>query len=43
MSRKLEIELDGGQHAERHAYDETRDDYLRGRVLETLCVPEGSF
>ena len=36
MSRKLVIELDGGQHAERHAYDETRDDYLRGKGYRIL-------
>ena len=31
MSRKLVIELDGGQHAEQHDYDKKRDDYLRGK------------
>ena len=36
MSRKLVIELDGGQHAERHAYDEKRDDYLRGKGYRIL-------
>ena len=36
MSRKLVIELDGGQHAERHAYDEKRDDYLRGKGYRML-------
>ena len=36
MSRKLVIELDGGQHAERHDYDEKRDDYLRGKGYRIL-------
>ena len=31
MSRKLVIELDGSQHAEQHAYDKVRDEYLMGK------------
>ena len=36
MSRKLVIELDGGQHAEQHDYDKKRDDYLRGKGYRIL-------
>ena len=36
MSRKLVIELDGGQHAEQHNYDKKRDDYLRGKGYRIL-------
>ena len=36
MSRKLVIELDGGQHGERPAYDERRDDYLRSKGYRIL-------
>ena len=36
MSQKLVIELDGGQHGEQHAYDERRDDYLRGKGYRIL-------
>ena len=36
MSRKLVIELDGGQHAEQHTYDKKHDDYLRGKGYRIL-------
>ena len=36
MSRKLVIELDGGQHAEQHNHDKKRDDYLRGKGYRIL-------
>ncbi len=36
MSRKLVIELDGGQHAEQHNYDKKREDYLRGKGYRIL-------
>ena len=36
MSRKLVIELDGGQHAEQHIYDKKHDDYLRGKGYRIL-------
>ena len=36
MSRKLLIELDGGQHAEQHNFDKKRDDYLRGKGYRIL-------
>ena len=36
MSRKLVIELDGGQHAEQHNHDKKHDDYLRGKGYRIL-------
>lgn len=37
LSRRLIVELDGGQHAERrNAYDLKRDDYLRSRGFRIL-------
>ena len=36
MSGKLVIELDGGQHGERHVFDERRDDYLRDKGYRIL-------
>ena len=36
MSRKLVIELDGGQHAGQHTYDKKHDDYLRGKGYRIL-------
>ena len=37
LSRKLIVELDGGQHAERRkAYDKNRDDYLRRKGFRVL-------
>ena len=36
LSRKLLIELDGSQHAERHAYDEKRDAFLEEKGYRTL-------
>lgn len=37
LSRRLIIELDGGQHAEkRKTYDRKRDDYLRARGFRVL-------
>ena len=36
MSQKLVIELDGGQHAEQHAYDKNRDEYLMGNGYRIL-------
>lgn len=33
---KLIIELDGGQHSERQAYDKKRDDYLRAEGFTVL-------
>ena len=36
MSRKLVIELDGGQHAEQHTYDKKRDEFLRGKGYRIL-------
>ena len=36
VSRKLVIELDGGQHAEQHTYDKKRDDYFRGKGYRIL-------
>ena len=36
LSRKLLIELDGGQHAERHVYDEKRDNFLQEKGYRVL-------
>ena len=36
LSRKLVIELDGGQHAEQHNHDKKREDYLRGKGYKIL-------
>lgn len=36
FERKLIIELDGSQHAERIAYDEARSNYLAKRGLKVL-------
>ena len=36
LSRKLVIELDGGQHAEQHNHDKKREDYLRGKGYRIL-------
>ena len=36
LSRKLLIELDGGQHAERHACDEKRDAFLQEKGYRVL-------
>ena len=37
MSRKLLIQLDGSQHAERHVYDEKRDNFLQEKGYRILC------
>lgn len=36
MPHKLLIELDGGQHAERHTYDQKRDAFLREKGYKIL-------
>ena len=36
MSQKLLIELDGGQHAEQHTYDQKRDEFLRQQGYKIL-------
>ena len=36
MPRKLIVELDGGQHADRQIYDRERDAYLRGQGYRVL-------
>ena len=36
LEAKLVVELDGGQHADRTAYDEMRDAYLRARGFRVL-------
>ncbi|MCQ3923151.1 MAG: DNA (cytosine-5-)-methyltransferase [Rhodocyclaceae bacterium] len=36
VERKLIIELDGGQHAEQHEYDTTRDAWLRSEGFTVL-------
>ncbi len=36
LSRKLLIELDGSQHAERHVYDEKRDNFLQEKGYRIL-------
>ena len=36
LDARLIVELDGGQHAERQAYDETRSQYLRSQGFDLL-------
>ena len=36
LERRLIVELDGGQHADRNAYDKKRDDWLRNQGFVIL-------
>ena len=36
LERRLIVELDGGQHADRNAYDKKRDDWLRSQGFVIL-------
>ncbi len=36
VEKQLGIELDGGQHGETVAYDQRRDDWLRGQGIQVL-------
>ncbi len=36
LKAMLVIEVDGGQHAEAHAYDSRRDDFMRGQGYRIL-------
>ena len=38
IERKLIVELDGGQHAERRVYDEKRDAFLRAQGFRVMRV-----
>ena len=38
IERKLIVELDGGQHAERKAYDEKRDAFLAAKGFRVIRV-----
>ena len=43
VEAKLVVELDGGQHADRAAYDETRDAYLKARGFRVLRIWNTEF